>query len=72
VRRPADPGQPVALGFDGAVVPHARRQRLGPGDIPSLAQEVAAFGIKVTLIEPGGYATDWGGSSAVSKAAQGR
>jgi len=26
----------------------------------------------VTLIEPGGYATDWGGSSAVSKAAQGR
>jgi len=30
----------------------------------SLAQEVAAFGIKVTLIEPGGYSTDWGGSSA--------
>lgn len=30
----------------------------------SLAQEVAEFGIKVTLIEPGGYATDWGGSSA--------
>src|ERR1017187_8325838 len=30
----------------------------------SLAQEVAGFGIKVTLIEPGGYATDWGGSSA--------
>jgi NAD(P)-dependent dehydrogenase (short-subunit alcohol dehydrogenase family) len=30
----------------------------------ALAQEVAAFGIKVTLIEPGGYATDWGGSSA--------
>ena len=30
------------------------------------------FGIRVTLIEPGGYATDWGGSSAVSKAAQGR
>lgn len=31
----------------------------------SLAQEVAAFGIKVTLVEPGGYATDWAGSSAV-------
>ena len=31
----------------------------------SLAAEVAGFGIKVTLIEPGGYATDWGGSSAV-------
>ena len=30
----------------------------------SLAQEVAGFGIKVTLVEPGGYATDWGGSSA--------
>jgi NAD(P)-dependent dehydrogenase (short-subunit alcohol dehydrogenase family) len=30
----------------------------------ALAQEVAGFGIKVTLIEPGGYATDWGGSSA--------
>ncbi len=72
MRRPADPRRSVALGFDVAVVPHARRQRLGPGDIPSLAQEVAAFGIRVTLIEPGGYATDWGGSSAVSKAAQGR
>lgn len=30
----------------------------------SLAQEVAGFGIKVTLVEPGGYATDWGGASA--------
>ena len=30
----------------------------------SLAQEVADFGIKVTLIEPGGYSTDWGGASA--------
>ena len=32
----------------------------------SLAQEVAGFGIKVTRIEPGGYSTDWGGSSAQS------
>ncbi|MET7654524.1 SDR family NAD(P)-dependent oxidoreductase [Streptomyces sp. NPDC005486] len=31
----------------------------------SLAQEVAGFGIKVTLVEPGAYGTDWGGSSAV-------
>jgi NAD(P)-dependent dehydrogenase (short-subunit alcohol dehydrogenase family) len=30
----------------------------------SLAAEVAAFGIKVTLVEPAGYATDWGGPSA--------
>jgi NAD(P)-dependent dehydrogenase (short-subunit alcohol dehydrogenase family) len=30
----------------------------------SLAQEVADFGIKVTIIEPAGYSTDWGGSSA--------
>jgi NAD(P)-dependent dehydrogenase (short-subunit alcohol dehydrogenase family) len=30
----------------------------------SLAQEVAGFGIKVTIVEPGGYATDWGGPSA--------
>ena len=30
----------------------------------SLALEVAGFGIKVTLIEPAGYSTDWGGASA--------
>lgn len=30
----------------------------------SLAQEVAGFGIKVTLVEPGSFATDWSGSSA--------
>ena len=31
----------------------------------SLAGEVAGFGIKVTLVEPTGYSTDWGGPSAV-------
>jgi NAD(P)-dependent dehydrogenase (short-subunit alcohol dehydrogenase family) len=31
----------------------------------ALAAEVAAFNIKVTIVEPGGYATDWGGSSAI-------
>ncbi len=30
----------------------------------SLSLEVAGFGIYVTLVEPGGYATDWRGSSA--------
>lgn len=34
----------------------------------SLAQEVAGFGIHVTIVEPGGFATDWGGSSAVHAA----
>jgi NAD(P)-dependent dehydrogenase (short-subunit alcohol dehydrogenase family) len=30
----------------------------------TLAQEVADFGIHVTLIEPGGFSTDWAGSSS--------
>ncbi|WP_409332082.1 SDR family oxidoreductase [Trujillonella humicola] len=30
----------------------------------SMAIEVAQFGIKVTIIEPAGYSTDWSGSSA--------
>ncbi|MGW0823859.1 SDR family oxidoreductase [Streptomyces sp. NPDC002845] len=30
----------------------------------ALAREVADFGIKVTLVEPGGFETDWAGSSA--------
>lgn len=35
----------------------------------SLAQEVAGFGIHVTLIEPGGFDTDWSGpSSTISQA----
>jgi NAD(P)-dependent dehydrogenase (short-subunit alcohol dehydrogenase family) len=28
-----------------------------------LVKEVAPFGIKVTIIEPGGFRTDWAGSS---------
>jgi NAD(P)-dependent dehydrogenase (short-subunit alcohol dehydrogenase family) len=34
----------------------------------SLSQEVAGFGIKVTIVEPGSFGTDWGGSSAVFSA----
>jgi NAD(P)-dependent dehydrogenase (short-subunit alcohol dehydrogenase family) len=42
---------------------HASKWAL-EGISQSLAQEVAPFGIKVTLIEPGGFATDWAGSSS--------
>lgn len=31
----------------------------------TLATEVAPFGIKISLIEPNGFSTDWGGASAV-------
>jgi NAD(P)-dependent dehydrogenase (short-subunit alcohol dehydrogenase family) len=42
---------------------HASKWAL-EGFSQSLSQEVAGFGIKVTLIEPGGYTTDWVGPSA--------
>ncbi|WP_239191779.1 SDR family oxidoreductase [Cellulomonas sp. ACRRI] len=42
---------------------HASKWAL-EGLTESLAQEVAGFGIAVTLVEPGGFATDWAGSSA--------
>jgi NAD(P)-dependent dehydrogenase (short-subunit alcohol dehydrogenase family) len=35
------------------------------GLFEALSQEVEAFGIKVTLVEPAGYATDFNGSSAM-------
>lgn len=34
----------------------------------SLAQEVSAFGIKVTLVEPGAYATEFGKSAEIADA----
>ncbi|MGU3435960.1 SDR family oxidoreductase [Actinomycetes bacterium M1A6_2h] len=43
---------------------HASKWAL-EGMTDALAQEVATFGIKVTLVEPGGFATDWSGSSAI-------
>jgi NAD(P)-dependent dehydrogenase (short-subunit alcohol dehydrogenase family) len=42
---------------------HASKWAL-EGFSQSLAQEVAPFGIHVTLIEPGGFDTDWAGSSS--------
>jgi NAD(P)-dependent dehydrogenase (short-subunit alcohol dehydrogenase family) len=42
---------------------HASKWAL-EGFSQALAQEVAGFGIHVTLIEPGGFATDWSGPSA--------
>ncbi|CAN3127061.1 SDR family oxidoreductase [Mycobacterium sp. smrl_JER01] len=42
---------------------HASKWAL-EGFSQALAQEVAAFGVHVTLIEPGGFSTDWSGPSA--------
>jgi NAD(P)-dependent dehydrogenase (short-subunit alcohol dehydrogenase family) len=42
---------------------HASKWAL-EGISQALAAEVKDFGIHVTLIEPGGFSTDWGGSSA--------
>ncbi|MDA4087923.1 3-oxoacyl-[acyl-carrier-protein] reductase FabG [Mycolicibacterium hassiacum DSM 44199] len=49
--------------FPNLGIYHASKWAL-EGLSQSLAQEVASFGIRVTLIEPAGFATDWAGSSA--------
>jgi NAD(P)-dependent dehydrogenase (short-subunit alcohol dehydrogenase family) len=49
--------------FPGIGMYHASKWGL-EGISQSLAAEVKDFGIKVTLIEPGGFSTDWGGASA--------
>ena len=48
----------------GLGIYHASKYGL-EGFTASLAAEVKAFGVKVTLVEPAGYATDWAGPSAV-------
>jgi NAD(P)-dependent dehydrogenase (short-subunit alcohol dehydrogenase family) len=49
--------------FPGIGAYHASKWAL-EGFSQSLAQEVAPFGISVTLVEPGGFSTDWAGPSA--------
>jgi NAD(P)-dependent dehydrogenase (short-subunit alcohol dehydrogenase family) len=49
--------------FPGVGIYNASKWAL-EGFTEALAQEVAEFGIKTTLIEPSGFATDWAGSSA--------
>jgi len=49
--------------FQNVGMYHASKWAL-EGFSQALAQEVEAFGIHVTLVEPGGFSTDWGGSSA--------
>lgn len=49
--------------FPNVGIYHASKWAL-EGFSQSLAQEVESFGIHVTLIEPGGFDTDWAGSSS--------
>ncbi|WP_197378256.1 SDR family oxidoreductase [Mycolicibacterium mengxianglii] len=49
--------------FQNVGIYHASKWAL-EGFSQALAQEVASFGVHVTLIEPGGFDTDWAGPSA--------
>lgn len=49
--------------FPNIGIYHASKWAL-EGFSQALAQEVAPFGVHVTLIEPGGFSTDWAGPSA--------
>lgn len=50
------------IGFAGLSIYHATKFGLS-GFTESLINEVTPLGIKVTSVEPGGFRTDWGGSS---------
>jgi NAD(P)-dependent dehydrogenase (short-subunit alcohol dehydrogenase family) len=49
--------------FQNVGMYHASKWAL-EGFSQALSQEVASFGVHVTLIEPGGFSTDWAGSSS--------
>ena len=49
--------------FQNVGIYHASKWAL-EGFSQALAQEVESFGIHVTLVEPGGFSTDWSGPSA--------
>jgi len=51
------------VAFPSLGIYHASKWAL-EGLTEALAAEVGMFGITTTIIEPGGYATDWGGASA--------
>ncbi|WP_424449875.1 SDR family NAD(P)-dependent oxidoreductase [Microbacterium arborescens] len=53
------------VAFPGLSIYHASKWAL-EGMTEALANEVAGYGIKTLIVEPGGYGTDWGGSSAVT------
>jgi NAD(P)-dependent dehydrogenase (short-subunit alcohol dehydrogenase family) len=52
------------VAFPGVGLYHASKWALEAFS-DTLSQEVSQFGLKVTLIEPSGFSTDWAGSSAV-------
>jgi NAD(P)-dependent dehydrogenase (short-subunit alcohol dehydrogenase family) len=52
------------MAFPTLGIYHASKWAL-EGMSQSLAAEVAEFGVKVTLVEPSGYQTDWNGASSV-------
>lgn len=50
------------LGMPGLSAYHTAKWAV-EGFSESLAKEIAPFGVKVTMVEPGGFRTDWAGSS---------